>query len=223
MTEANKPTTNDQPTNQELDHVTFAIEGINAAWRAFYTAMGNRFGDDEETLSFIHQTSSVLRESMIGMSYNGTLFMDYFNHYIVKGNGVVELPVMFMLEDFQFGFNNHNTAIPAYARNINGPGSDDPRWTYDALPTKRLFETTDPGSVRIAIRGETTGYILYGFLELFVQEKKVGEEVVKLVTEIPAIRVKDNYIPPNAVWRWYEVDEDRVAAEWKAGNSIVKK
>lgn len=205
----------------DVKNIDFVKKSLETLWDVFSSELLTKLGDTPENRQWLLDKTAFLRHAHLATALNAIDFVEYYQHYVV-GKREVDLPVIFTLENLGRGIRNHASAIPLTALNKHGVGSDDPRWTYESLPVSRLF-AGEPGSVRIPIRGETLTETIYGYLELFTFEKKVGDRIVRHITEIPAIRVKDNYIVPNAVWRWFEVDESSVKDAWLTGKSYVKK
>ena len=213
--------TNTNTTSIDVKNLDFVKQSLNTLWDVFSVEVIKKLGDTPENRQWLLDKTTFLRHAHIATALNAVDFVEYYQHYVV-GKREVDLPVIFTLENLGRGIRNHASAIPMTALNKHGVGTDDPRWVYDNLPVGRLF-TGEPGSVRIPIRGETLTETIYGYLELFTFEKQIGDRIVKHITEIPAIRVKDNYIVPNAVWRWFEVEETAVKDAWRTGKSYVKK
>ena len=211
----------------DLTATQFAQKSLNAAWSVFYKEFAAKFGNGEndENLLWLRSKTAQLQFAMLHMSAAGSEFMDYYNEYFIRRRGeVVETPVIFHMQNLATSFSRASHALPPAVLNKHGVGSDDPNWTYNLLPTDRIVQTDERGRyIRVPIKAETFNEIIFGFYELFIHEKEVEGKKIYLTTEFPAIRVKENYIPPSAIWRWYEVTEKDVRDAWHTGRSIVKK
>lgn len=211
----------------DLTATEFAQKSLQAAWATFYKNFAAKFGvgENDENLKWLRSQTSILQFAMLHMSAAGSEFLEYYDQYFLRNKGeIVETPVIFHMQNLATGFSRASHALPAPALNKHGVGSDDPNWTYDVLPTKRITEQDARGRfIRVPIKAETFNEIIFGYYELFVHEKEVDGKKIYLTTEFPAIRVKDNYIPPMAIWRWYEVSEKDVRDAWHTGRAVVKK
>ena len=157
------------------------------------------------------------------MSYHGIQLMEMFNWHI-NGGHEMDLGALFIMNDHMRGFQNYAAGLPQNLLNVYDPelaGSDDPRWSFDALPVSRL--QVDPQNTRIPVKVETFTDIMYGYLEMFRFQRKVGDRIVTFMTGVPGLRIKDNYVSTNAIYRWIEVDNETVKSAWHQGRSIQKK
>lgn len=200
------------------------IRFLKAAWTDFLSQVLARLGDTPENREFLEKTSALLQTSNLQTAYNGVQFMELFNYHI-NGQRPIDLGTLFVMNDFLRGFSNHVAAIPLNYLNVydfdSVGASSDPRLGFDALPIQKL--AADPANARIPVKIETFTDIMYGYLEMFRYQKMMGDKPITLLTDHPSIRIKDNYVAVNAIYRWCEVDNDTVKQAWYQGRSIVKK
>lgn len=206
-----------------LSKAEASVQSAKQVWGVFSAELLSKIGDTPENREWILEKSELLQTSDFSKTYHGVQFMELFNYY-VNGRQNWDLAALFIMNDHMRGFTNHAANLPQDLLNVvdmKTAGAQDPRWTYDALPINYLME--DPQNNRIPVKVETFTDIIYGYLEMFRFQKQAGEEVVTFVATHPALRVKDNYVTTNSIFRWFQVEESDVKNAWLQGRSIVKK
>lgn len=200
------------------------IRFLKAAWTDFLSQILARLGDTPENRAFLETSSELLQTSNLQTAYNGIQFMELYNYHI-NGQRPIDLGTLFVMNDFMRGMSNHISAIPQNYMNVHdytSPGaSSDPRLGFDPLPISKL--TVDPANARVPVKIETFTDIMYGYLQMMSYQTMIGDKAVTLLTNHPCIRIKDNLVSVNAIYRWCEVDNDIVKQAWYQGRSIVKK
>lgn len=200
------------------------IRFLKAAWTDFLSQILSRLGDTPENREFLENASMLLQSANLQTAYNGVQFMELFNYHI-NGQRPIDLGTLFVMNDFMRGFSNHVGAIPLNYLNVydldSTGASADPRLGFDPLPIQQL--AADPANTKIPVKIETFTDIMYGYLEMFRYQKMIGDKPVTFLTDHPGVRIKDNYVAVNAIYRWCIVDTDTVKQAWYQGRSIVKK
>lgn len=206
-----------------LSKAESTVKSLKEGWGIFLGQILNKLGDTPENREWLLEQSAVLQTSSFNMSYHGIQLMEMFNWHI-NGGHEMDLGALFIMNDHMRGFQNYAAGLPQNLLNVYDPelaGSDDPRWSFDALPVSRL--QVDPQNARIPVKVETFTDIMYGYLEMFRFQRKVGDRIVTFMTGVPGLRIKDNYVSTNAIYRWIEVDSETVKSAWHQGRSIQKK
>ncbi len=206
-----------------LSKAESTVKALKEGWGQFLGQVLTRMGDTPENREFLLKQSEVLQTSSFNMSYHGIQLMELFNWHI-NGGHELDLGALFVMNDHMRGFQNYAAGLPQNLMNVYDPelaGSDDPRWSFDALPVGRL--QVDPQNARIPVKVETFTDIMYGYLEMFRFQRKVGDRIVTFMTGVPGLRIKDNYVSTNAIYRWIEVDNETVKMAWNQGRSVQKK
>lgn len=206
-----------------LSKAESVVNSAKQVWGVFAAEILSKIGDTEENRQWILEKSELLQASDFSKTYHAVQFMELFNFY-VNGRQPWDLAALFIMNDHMRGFTNHAPNLPQSMMNVidtTTPGMQDPRWTHDALPVSKLM--ADPNNARIPVKVETFTDIMYGYLEMFRFQKEVNGEVLTFVTTHPGLRVKDNYVTVNSIYRWCEVEESTVKDAWLQGRSIVKK
>lgn len=209
--------------NYAIDIAEDTVKSLKGQWVVLLNDLLEKMGNTPENREWLNQRTAEIQVASFLTSYNAMQLSELFNFYINGGNEM-DVGALFLMNDIIRGIRNHAAAFPQAYMNVYDPdlaGVDDPRWSYDNLPTERLM--VNPGNVRIPVKIETFTELMYGYLELFAYNKQVDGKLVKIQTTLPAIRIKDNFVVPNAVFRWFEVDEDTVKNAWNTGRSKVTK
>lgn len=206
-----------------LSKAEASVKSAKQIWGVFQAELLSKIGDTPENREWILEKSALLQTSDYSKTYHAVQFMELFNYY-VNGRQPWDLAALFIMNDHMRGFTNHAANLPLELLNVvdnKTAGAQDPRFTFDALPVSTLL--ADPQNARIPVKVETFTDIMYGYLEMFRFQKEVEGQVMTFVTTHPALRVKDNYVTMNSIYRWCEVEESSVKDAWMSGRSIVKK
>lgn len=205
-----------------LERLEFTQLSLNRAWETMYKAFLTELDvtPTEKQDANLREIMAKLHNPTTTAILAGIDLSDKFDHWVM-GQREIPLAVVFDINNDITRLRNNSHALPAAALNKFGVGSDDPRWVYGPLPEDRIIS----GSVeRIPMRAETTGALLYGYLELFTEQlKRPDGTPYEQLTNIVAFRCKNNYILPASIWRWFEVTDKDVKAAWNEGRSKVVK
>lgn len=207
-----------------LSQAEDTVRFLKSSWTSLLSQILARVGDTPENREWLTSITAQLQSSSFQSAYFGVQLTELYNYY-VNGQRPIDLGSLFVMNDFMRGFKNHVAAIPQQYLNIwdmeSVGASSDPRLGFDALPVTAL--QADPANARIPVKVETFTDIMYGYLEMFRFGQMIGDKPMNFLTNQPALRVKDNYVTPNSIFRWCEVDNDTVKQAWYQGRSIVKK
>lgn len=204
------------------DNGAIALASINMYFDVMVEQIGEAFNANPEQLELIKNVLAKPREALCEVSTNAIEYTEVFNHHVVE-NRRLDSPVLFLLNNKAAAIMNN--AFMFNRRDISRRpehGDSDPRWKYEALPLALLYDDSkEPGEVSIPIKADTGHETVFGYLELFVNRVKSKDgQLIKMITEIPAIRVKDNYVVPNSIYRWFEVTKTDVEQDWKKSNGV---
>jgi hypothetical protein len=206
--------------SQAEDQVRF----LKAAWTGLLSQILSRVGDTEENREWLTSITAQLQTSAFQSAFFGVQLVELYNYY-VNGQRPIDMGSLFVMNDFMRGFKNHVGSIPQQFLNVwdmdTAGASSDPRLGFTPLPVSQLM--ADPANMRIPVKVETFTDIMYGYLEMFRFGGMVGDKPMNYLTNQPALRIKDNYVAPNSIYRWCEVDIETVKQAWYQGRSIVKK
>ncbi len=206
--------------SQAEDNVRF----LRSAWTDLIHQILNRIGDTPENREWLTSITALLQTSNYQAAYFGVQLVELYNYH-VNGQRPIDIGSLFVMNDYMRGFKNHIGAIPQKYLNVwdmdTAGASADPRLDFGDLPVSIL--NADPTNARIPVKVETFTDIMYGYLEMFRFSQMVGDRPMNFVTSQPALRIKDNYVTPNSIFRWCEVDNDTVKNAWNQGRSIIKK
>lgn len=214
-----------QIDNYALSKAEASVKSLKQMWGLLLSELLQKMGDTPENREWLAEKTNMMQTANYSTVYHAVQFTELFNYYI-NGQQQMDLASLFIMNDHIRGFMNYAPGVPLNLLNVVDnelAGAQDPRWTFDALPVSRLL--ADP-SLRIPVKVETFTDIMYGYLELFKFQQQVGGENGKIVTFTathPALRVKDNYVSTNAIYRWFETTEENVKDAWMQGRSIQKK
>lgn len=214
-----------QIDEQVLSEAEKSVNLLKDMWTNTLQNIDAKFCKTDEDRAELRAMVNHLQMATLETTYHGMTFSEYFNAYM-GSNKPLDLPVLYLMNDALRGFATSCTAIPESMQNIHDEsfpgGSQDPRWTYKNLPVEKVLD--GGGYVHIPVKVETFGLIFWGYLELFEYVKTVDGKPVKVTCSIPAIRVKDQYLSVNAVYRWMQVTDKDVQERFIKGNyKIVKK
>lgn len=200
----------------------FALNCLGAAWNVVTDGLINIANSEESAevkKEAILKLLQPLRVSHIKTVQHTADFVDNYEYHVVQQrnlDGVVE----FLLHDQLIGIKNNYTGIPRDQVVDRNPETDkDPNWQYGALPYERIFR-----GERIAIKAQLNQSTIYGWFECLNHQISNPADPTKLInvqTTVPCIRLKKGQVPPNAVWRWQEVTEERLKNHWLKGEDIV--
>ena len=147
-----------------LSKAESTVKSLKEGWGIFLGQILNKLGDTPENREWLLEQSAVLQTSSFNMSYHGIQLMEMFNWHI-NGGHEMDLGALFIINDHMRGFQNYAAGLPQNLLIVYGPelaGSDDARWSFDALPVSRL--QVDPQNARIPVKVGTLTDIMYGYL-----------------------------------------------------------
>ncbi len=207
-----------------LSQAEDTVRFLKSSWTNLLSQILTRLGDTPENREWLTSITAQLQSSSFQSAYFGVQLTELYNYH-VNGQRPIDMGSLFVMNDFMRGFKNHVAAIPQQYLNVwdmeSAGASGDPRLGFDPLPVTAL--QADPANARIPVKVETFSDIMYGYLEMFRFGQMVGDKPMNFLTNQPALRIKDNYVTPNSIFRWCEVDNDTVKQAWFQGRSIVKK
>lgn len=206
-----------------LDHGTRALYGMNAMWRTMLTQLLQRFGNDDETVKFLTQVTDVPRYITSNLAYNAVQLADLHN-YFLGGRQPLDEGSLFVMDDYARGVMTSGTGMLPAQLNIfdsTAPGAEDPRWSYDDVPTSRVV--SDPTNGSVPVKVETFTDIFYGYLECYKYNIPGDGTNYEVQTTHPGIRTKNGWITINSIYRWFETDAATVKNAWNTGTHHVKK
>lgn len=158
--------------------------------------------------------------AIVGSTFD---YMELFQHHVVDHKRLTA-PVLFKMNDLAAKITQAATFVN---RDITTRrplhGHDDKRWKQEPLPYERLVKDKNKiGTVRIPMKADTGIEILYGYYELFIDRTPTADgQPSEVVTTIPAFRTKDKYTIPNAIYRWFIVDEAQIKDIWARNRDCV--
>lgn len=202
-----------------------AADNCDALWHGMLTSLLQRLGDSPENVEYLKNLTAPAQILMKTLSYNAVGLAEMHEAYINQGQEL-DVGAKFVMDNQMRGIYNFGFGVLPSAFNIydpDAPGADDPRWSYDVLPTDDLAEK--PGILEIPVRIETFTDIFYGHLTCFsYQITAPNGKLYTMQTTQPAIRVNKNWITPNSVHRWFRTDDQTVKNAWLTGKGhYVKK
>lgn len=207
-----------------LSQAEDTVRFLKSSWTSLLSQILDRVGDSEENREWLTAITAQLQSANYQAAYFGVQLTELYNYY-VNGQRPIDMGSLFVMNDFMRGFKNHVAAIPQNFLNVwdmeSVGASADPRLGFEPLPVSAL--QADPANARIPVKIETFTDIMYGYLEMFRFAQMVGDKPMNFLTNQPALRIKDNYVTPNSIFRWCEVDNDTVKQAWYQGRSVVKK
>lgn len=205
-----------------IEDLEFVNISVNSAWDVFCRNLHAKLGGTDEAAEWVAANTAYMRKCSADTSLVAVELSRYVEEFVIPSQKMAPA-VTYKLTDLVVDTQRKSTYIPLTALNTWAPGTDDPNWETGPLPVEEIVNFVKTGVTKIPVKCETNGSFVYGFLELFSYQTLHEGKIVNMMSEFPAIRVKDKYLSISYITKWKRIDEKEVKNVWLRCNGVIDK
>lgn len=213
---------NNSISARAVEDLEFVNLSVNSAWDIFCRNLHAKLGGTDEAAEWIAANTAYMRKCAVETSVVAVELSRYVEEFVIPSQKM-SAPVTFKLTDLVIDTQRKSTYLPPQALNTWGAGTDDPNWETGPLPVEQVINFVKTGITKIPVKCETNSSFVYGYLELFTYQTLHEGKIVNMMSEFPAIRVKDKYLSISYVTKWKNVEEKDVKNIWLRCNGVIDK